>query len=45
MSLSFLAANTLIFLHFSRLHDYQPHGGAAVSRIMFCDNHISQDPE
>ena len=29
----------------SRLHDYQPHGDLPVTRIMFCDNHVSQDPE
>ena len=26
------------------LHDFVPHAGAAVTRLMFCDNHLSQDP-
>ena len=26
------------------LHDFQPHKGAPVSRLIFCDNHLSQDP-
>ena len=26
------------------LHDFVPHQGAPVSRLIFCDNHLSQDP-
>ena len=26
------------------LHDFQPHKGAPVTRLIFCDNHLSQDP-
>ena len=26
------------------LHDFVPHNGAPVSRLIFCDNHLSQDP-
>ena len=26
------------------LHDFKPHKGAAVTRLLFCDNHLCQDP-
>jgi len=26
------------------LHDFVPHKGAPVTRLIFCDNHLSQDP-
>lgn len=26
------------------LHDFQPHKGSPVTRLIFCDNHLSQDP-
>ena len=25
------------------LHEWQPHGGQPVSKLMFCDNHLVQD--
>lgn len=28
----------------SRLHDYIPHGGSSVTRLIFCDDHLSKDP-
>lgn len=27
------------------LHEFQPHGGAPLSSLIFCDNHVSHEKE
>ena len=29
---------------YSSLHDFTPHAGDPVTRLIFCDNHTTQDP-
>ena len=35
----------IVYPYCSCLHDWTPHGGDSVSRLMFCDNLLTSDPK